>query len=138
MPPSDTRDTRTTAAETVIPIIEETAVVTKRVVPTSRVRVNTAVEERTELVRADLEQEAVEVERVAVNREVDAVPEVRREDDVLIVPVVEEILVIEKRLILKEELRIHTRRTVERVEKPIVLRRTVASVERSPLGRDDD
>ena len=134
MPESDTR----TTTETVIPIIEETAVVTKRVVPTGRVRVNTAVEERSELVRADLESETVEVERVAINQEVDAVPEVRREGEVLIVPVVEEILIVEKRLVLKEELRIHTRRTVERVEKPIVLRRTVASVERSPMGRDED
>ena len=131
-------DPQTRTNETVIPIIEETAVVTKRVVPTGRVRVNTSVEERSELVRADLEREDVEVERVAIDREIDAVPEVRREGDVLIVPVVEEILVIEKRLVLKEELRIHTRRSVERVEQPVVLRRTVASVERSPLGRDEN
>lgn len=131
-------DPDTSATETVIPIVEESALVTKRVVPTGRVRVNTVVEERSEMVRADLEREAVEVERVAVNREIDSVPDVRREGDVMIVPVVEEVLVIEKRLVLKEELRIHTRRTVERVEKPIVLRRTVASVERSPIGRDED
>lgn len=131
-------DPDTSATETVIPIVEETAVVTKRVVPTGRVRVNTVVEERSEMVRADLEREAVEVERVTIGREIDSMPEVRREGDVMIVPVVEEVLVIEKRLVLKEELRIHTRRTVERVEKPIVLRRTVASVERSPLGRDED
>jgi uncharacterized protein (TIGR02271 family) len=117
----------------VVPIVEETVSVTKRAVPTGRVRIHTAVEERSELVRADLEREHVEVERVPLNREVAAMPAVRHEGDVMIVPVVEEVLVIEKRLVLKEELHIRTVRSVERVEEPIVLRRTVASVERTPV-----
>ena len=116
----------------VVPIVEETVSVTKRVVPTGRVRIHTAVEERSELVRADLEREHVEVERVPLNREIATMPAVRHEGDVMIVPVVEEVLVIEKRLVLKEELHIRTVRSVERVEEPIVLRRTVASVERVP------
>lgn len=117
----------------VIPIVEETAVVTKRVAPTGRVRIHTTVEERSELVGADLEREEVVVERVPIDREITAAPAVRQEGDVMIVPVVEEVLVIEKRLVLKEELRIQTRRTVERVEEPVVLRRTVATVDRSPV-----
>ena len=125
------RRSDTSSGEHVIPIVEETAVVTKRVVPTGRVRIHTAVQERSELVRADLEREEVQVERVPVDQEITAMPAVRHEGDVMIVPVVEEVLVIEKRLVLKEELHIRTVRSVERVEQPIILRRTVASVERS-------
>jgi stress response protein YsnF len=66
---------------------------------------------------------------------IEAVPDVRWEGDTFIVPVVEEVLVVEKRLVLKEELHIRPEKSVERVEKPVVVRRTVATVERSgPRG----
>lgn len=63
---------------------------------------------RDETVAADLHHEQVVVERVAVGRVVDAVPAIRQEGDVTVVPVVEEELVIVRRLVLKEE--VHLRR----------------------------
>jgi uncharacterized protein (TIGR02271 family) len=123
------------SVEEVIPLVQEHLSVSTRKVETGRVRVSTKIEERTEMVAAELQREDVTVERVPVNREIEAVPEVRWEGDTFIVPVVEEVLVIEKRLILKEELRIRPEKSMERVEKPVVVRRTVASVERSgPRG----
>jgi hypothetical protein len=56
--------------------------------------------------------EQASVERVAVNRIVDAYPQVREEGDTTVVPVVEEVLIIQKRLMLKEEVRI-TRKRVQ-------------------------
>ena len=123
------------SVEEVIPLVQEHLSVSTRKVETGRVRVSTKIEERTEMVAAELQREDVTVERVPVNREIEAVPDVRWEGDTFIVPVVEEVLVIEKRLILKEELRIRPEKSMERVEKPVVVRRTVASVERSgPRG----
>lgn len=57
-------------------------------------------------------------------------PVTRREGDVTIVPVLEEVLVVEKRLVLREE--IHVRETLSReeVELPVSLRRQRATVER--------
>jgi len=64
----------------------------------------------------------VAIERVPVNQIVEAMPETRTEGDVMIVPVVEEVLVVQKRLLLKEEVRIH--RTRNQVREP---RRVVVS-----------
>jgi uncharacterized protein (TIGR02271 family) len=114
-----------------IPLVEEDLSVDVREVETGRVRIRTLVDEHVELARADLARDRVEVERVPVGREVDEVPAVREEGDTLIVPVVEEILVVEKRLYLREELRLTRRRTVEPFEAPVTLRRTRAVVERS-------
>jgi stress response protein YsnF len=119
-----------TATEEMVPLVEETASVWKREVVTGRVRVRTVTDMVEELARADLQQETVEVTRVPVDRVVDAPPEIRIENGVTIVPVVEEVLVVEKRLVLKEEL--HIRRTVAArpAEVPVTLRKQRAEVER--------
>jgi hypothetical protein len=74
------------SVEEVIPLVEEHLSVSTRKVETGRVRVSTKVEERTEMVAAELQREDVTVERVPVNREIEAVPEVRWEGDTFIVP----------------------------------------------------
>jgi stress response protein YsnF len=56
------------------------------------------------------------VERVPVNRLVETEPQTRQEGDVTIIPIIEEVLVVEKRLLLKEE--IHIRRTRNQVRQP--------------------
>lgn len=118
----------------VLPVVEERLSVDKRTVETGRVSVRTAVEQTNALVAEDLLRDQAEVERVPVGREVESAPEPRWEGDVLIVPVVEEFLVVEKRLRVVEELRVVRRRTVERVETTVPLRSTRVEVER----RDGD
>jgi stress response protein YsnF len=120
-----------------IPIIQEEAHVTRRVVETEHVRVQTSLVEENVVVRDDLRREHVEVTRVSVDREVAEAPSIRTEGDVTIVPVLEERLVIEKRLFLVEEL--HVRRTVahEAVELPATLRRTHVAVDRTQLDQKE-
>lgn len=110
---------------------EERVVLDKRLEDRQRVRVRSQVETREELVTADLRSEEVTVERVAVNREVQELPEVRQEGDLLIVPVVEEEIVVTKRLVLKEELRIRRRTSIRHVEQAVPARRVEAIVERA-------
>jgi stress response protein YsnF len=119
-----------TISEEVIPLVEETATVGKRQVVNGRVRVQTVTDTLEELAHADLQRETVEVTRVPVDRMVETAPKIRTEGDVTIVPVLEEVLVVEKRLVLKEEL--HIRRKVETgtVEVPVTLRKQRAVVER--------
>jgi uncharacterized protein (TIGR02271 family) len=116
--------------EKTIPLTEEELRIAKRNVATGKVRVRTTVGMVEEVARATLEEEQVEVTRVPVGREVDVAPSVRTEGDVTILPVLEEVLVVEKRLVLKEEL--HIRRTLarENVEVPVTLRKARAVVER--------
>jgi|SRR5581483_7411917 len=113
-----------------IPIIEESAVVTKRVVDRGGVRVTKRVREREEIVDEPLRQERVTVERVPINQLVDRVPTTRRDGDTLVVPVLEEIMVVEKRLVLKEELRVTIRQESRRQPQSVTLRREEAVIER--------
>ena len=125
------KGTARTVSEEVIPLVEETATVGKRQVVTGRVRVQTVTDVIEELALADVQRESVEVTRVPIDRMVDTAPEVRTEGDVTILPVVEEVLVIEKRLLLKEELHIRRRTETETVEVPVTLRKQRAVVERT-------
>jgi uncharacterized protein (TIGR02271 family) len=115
-----------------IPVVDEEARIDKREVVTGRVRIRTRVEEADETVRGTLDEEVVEVERVPVDRIVEAAPAVRQDGDVTIIPVMEEVLVVEKRLVLKEELHVRRRRKQESVEVPVTLRRERVEVERLP------
>ena len=124
-PPTDTSEQR-------VPLHEEILSVGKRTVEGDRVRVTTRVVTREQAVEQDLDSEEVDVERVPVGRPVDAVPDTRQEGDVLIVPIVEEELVVTKRLILKEELHIR-KRTTRRTERvTATLRAEEAVVTRDP------
>jgi stress response protein YsnF len=121
-----------------IPIIEEQAHVEKRST-SERVRVHMTTETEHVLVQDVVSREDVEVTHVPVGREVATAPAIRTEDGVTIVPVLEERLVVERRLFLVEE--IHLRKTIreERVELPTELRRTRVDIERDePTGQQED
>lgn len=116
--------------DAVIPLHDESATIDKQRVERSRVRVTTRVSERETLVRERLEHDEAIVTRVPIDREIDAHPGIRQEGDVTVIPLVEEVLVVTRRLVLREELHIRkTRRTVE-VEQPVTLRSEQVTVER--------
>lgn len=117
--------------EDVIPLVEERVEVGKRAVERGRVTVRMRVEEREELARAALRQEDVTVERVPIGHPVEAPPPVREENGVLIVPVLEERLVVRTELVLTEELRIHRHSRIEQVAIPVRVRSERAEVARS-------
>ena len=98
------------------------------------VRVSTETESVSHIEKADLGVERVEVERRPVGAWVDAMPGVREEGDVTVIPVVEERLVVEKRLFVTEEILIRRNRSTETVEVPVTLRRQIARVERLPAA----
>ncbi|AWU93270.1 YsnF/AvaK domain-containing protein [Azospirillum ramasamyi] len=124
------RDPPREEGDAVIPLLAESVAVGKQRVERSRVRVTTRVSEREAMVREALEQEEATVTRVPIDREIDAHPGIRQEGDVTVIPLVEEVLVVERRLMLREELHIRkNRRTVE-VEQPVTLRAEEAVVER--------
>lgn len=119
--------------EVILPLVAETARIDKRTVETGRVRVRTETETLDQVLRESLRSDHVGVTRLPIDRtlaEGEAAPVAREEDGVTIIPVLEEILVVEKRLVLKEE--VHIRRTTagEDVEVPVTLRRQRAVVER--------
>lgn len=120
----------------VIPVLTEELNVKREKVLTGGVRVHKTVEERTETVNEALLEEQVHVERVAVNEFISEAPPVRYEGDTMIVPLLEEVMVVEKRLLLREE--IHITKSSERVQKPqeVVLRSEQATLERIAPEKD--
>jgi len=125
-----TDDPETQREDVVIPMIEEEVEAGAVPVKTGSVRVDKHVEKRIRTIETPLLHESVEVKRVPVNREVREVPAVRRAGDTIIVPVVEEELVVTKRLVLKEEIHLVKRRTKDRVQQKVELERERAEVKR--------
>jgi uncharacterized protein (TIGR02271 family) len=99
----------------VVPVAEERLRIDKRLVTTGVVTVEKRV--RTEPVHLEevLSHEELDVQRVAVDKFVDEAPQPYADGDTWVLPIVEEVLVVERRLRVREELRI-TRRVASRTE----------------------
>jgi uncharacterized protein (TIGR02271 family) len=113
-----------------IPVIAEEAFINKRVVETGKVRISKRISEREELIDEPLFREEVTVERVPINQYVDQLPQVRHEGDVMIIPVVQEQLVMQKRLVLVEELRVRKQIVEAHQPQSVTLRREEVDVRR--------
>lgn len=105
-----------------IPLAEERVSVTKREVETGRLRIEVSVEGRQVVVPVELYHDEVEVDRVPVNRAVSQLPSVRLEGSTTIIPVVEEVVVMEKRLILVEEIHVRRKSVPETQQLQVLLR----------------
>jgi uncharacterized protein (TIGR02271 family) len=121
----------------VLPVMEETLAVDRRPVETGRIRLRKVVHEREDLVDPPLRRDDVEIERVPVNRVVEGPIPIRYEGETMIVSVLEEVLVVETRLVLTEELRITTRQTTTHQPVPVTLRREDVTIERVDRERNE-
>ena len=120
------------AARTVIPVIEEQLVVGKREVEIGTVQLRKTVREHEERVEIPLMKEVAIVERVPRNEYVSVAPPVRTEGDTLVIPVVEEVVEVLKRLVLKEEVHVRRERRETRESHTATVRAEEVRVERGP------
>ena len=116
--------------QVVVPLHAEEVSVAKRRVVTGQVKVGTITRESEQLVEELLEHEHVEVERTAIGKQVDKAPPVREEGDTLIIPILEEIVVVERRLLLKEEVRVRRTREKQPYQERVVVRKQEAVITR--------
>ena len=117
----------------IIPVVREEVSVEKRVVDTGRgMRIHKTVAEHPCHIDERLLRDEVEVSHVPVDRIVplDAAPSTRYEGDTLVVPVLEEVLVVERRVRIKEEIRITRTRREEHHAETVMLKSEQVSVER--------
>jgi len=115
-----------------VPVAAEKIVVRKRPVTTGTVRLRKIVRERSVNVDEPLVHQNVVIERRRVDRLVDTAMPPRREGDILVIPVMEEVLLTRFRVI--EEIRIHLRRSVRRQRRTVRLRREDIEIERRDRG----
>jgi uncharacterized protein (TIGR02271 family) len=116
----------------VVPVVREELQVGKRVVERGGVRLRKIVHVREEVVDEPLVRERVDVQHVPVDEVVALDAEratVRREGETLIIPVLEEVLVVERRLLIKEELHVTLRRESTRAPQTVTLRSEEVVVE---------
>jgi uncharacterized protein (TIGR02271 family) len=130
--PYENKDANDPLDRVVIPLHAEEVSIGKKQVATGRVKVSTVTHSREELVEQLLQSERVEIERVPMGQVVATVPAVRTEGDVTIIPVVEETVVLQRQLVLKEEVRIRRIRETQNYQGRVVLRQQEAVITRVP------
>ena|SRR5205807_4463879 len=89
-----------------IPLHVEEVSVSRREIKTADIQIALVTGTRQQLIDEELTRVRVEVERVPIGRAIEVAPPISHEGDITIIPVVEEIVVVERRLVLKEEIRI--------------------------------
>lgn len=120
---------RSDTGTTTIPVIQERVTVSVRPAPERKMRVRRRVVSEPKVVETPLWHERIDIQRVPVGAIVDSAPAARQEEDVLIVPVVEEVAVVEKRLRVREELRIRVIRERRIHRETVELRRHEVDIE---------
>ena len=111
-------------------LFAEELVAGKEAVETGRVRVSKQTHTREAAIDETLFSEQAEVETVPIGRQIFEMPSVRHEGETTIVPIVEEVLYTERRLVLKEEVRITRRRLSEQDRDLVTLRYQEAAITR--------
>jgi len=122
----------------VIPVISEELEIARKKIALGTVRISKKITRRDEIVDEPVVAERIEIDRKAVNRVVDAAPPVRQEGDTMVIPLLEEVLVVEKRLVLREELHVRRVREESRMRQTITLESEHADVERIDERRAGD
>lgn len=120
-----------------IPVVAEQLQIGKDVVETGRIRVSKTVQEEHRVVDVPTIQEEVKVERVAINQYVATPPAVRYEGDTMIMPILQEVLVVEKRLLLVEEVRITKQQIETRTPQQVTLRKEEIHLHRIEPNQTD-
>jgi uncharacterized protein (TIGR02271 family) len=120
----------------VVPVLVEELEVQKRVVETGKVRLTKVVHERETLVDEPLWRDHVTITHVPMERVVEGPIPMREEEGTTILSVVEEVLVVAKRWMLREEIHIRTERFEMHQPQRITLRSEEVQIERVPHADD--
>ncbi|HEX4211448.1 MAG TPA: YsnF/AvaK domain-containing protein [Candidatus Binataceae bacterium] len=120
------------SGDVALPLYAEDVAVARRTVEQGGVRVSVETNTREHLVDEQVTNTRVEVKRIPIGRTVQAAPPVRTEGDTIIIPVLEETIVVERRLVLKEEIILRRVRTTEPYRENVTLREQEAVIVRVP------
>lgn len=132
--PVDEADSLNQASPITIPVIQEQIQLDKQVIETGTVRIRKEVSEEVQSVDLPIFQEEVTVNHVAVYQYVDSPPPIRYEGETMIIPVLREVLVTEKRLLLVEEVHVTKRHITTQETQQVTLRKEEITVERSGVN----
>lgn len=129
---SQKENTLVSGEHIIIPVIEEQITIDKKVIETGKVVLSKVVHEDVDSYTIPYFEEQVLVERIPKNEFVDTLPAaVRYEGDVMIISVLKEVAVVEKKMMLVEELRVTKTKTEKSQTHEVTLRKEEVEVIRT-------
>ena len=121
----------TSDGKMILPVIEEHVIISKEVVETGKVLIKKRVKEEEAFINLPLIQEGYQVERKPGKKELlTHHPPIRHEGDKMIIPVVREVLVVEKRYEVTEEVHVIKTKTEVPNMQQITLLKEEVQIER--------
>jgi uncharacterized protein (TIGR02271 family) len=122
-----------------IPIVQETFQVRKEVVETNKIHISKKITEHQTDVDIPLITEEYDIVRVPINQVVAKQPEaMRQQGDTMIISVVKEVLVVEKKYEIIEEVHITKKVTEKSETQHIILRQEEVHIEKTPVIRQEN
>ncbi len=119
-----------------IPVIEEKVSIEKKIIETGIVKVVKEVQQKEETINIDLISEEYFVEHIEKDEFVDDnIPATRQEGDVLIIPVLKEVMV--KRVLLTEEIRVTKKIAQQSEPQNVTLRKETVTIKHLSVNNKD-
>lgn len=112
-------------------VIEERAKVDKKVIEKGKVRITKKVETEEEKVKVVVKNEEINIERIAINEYADELPEIRQSGDTMIIPVIKEVAVVQKKIFVIEEIRVTKKTHHTEEERTVPLQKEKVNIETS-------
>ena len=127
MPADDTEVSR----ETTYRLVSEDLNVERKFIDGDTVQVRTVTTVTEHAVEEMLRHQTADIQRVPIGCEVDAMPEIKQQGDLTIVPIVKEVLILHRQMVLVEEIHICRVSTDEPFATTVALREQRAEITRS-------
>jgi uncharacterized protein (TIGR02271 family) len=116
------------------PVIEEKPIIGKKTVETGRIQIKKTVEEVPTRFEQTLNKEEFQISSVAVDETRDEPAQMRTEGDLTIIPVQEEVLVVIKKYLVREEIQIRKVRTERTESIEIPLKKESVSIDKKKVN----
>jgi uncharacterized protein (TIGR02271 family) len=130
--PGEERVSNSDGGTTIIPVSREFVTITKEVVETGKVHIRKQVTEEEATINLPMIQEGYHVERKPGSKELlHQYPAVRHDGDNMVIPVVREVLIVEKRYEVLEELHVIKTKTEVPHLQQVTLRKESVDIQRT-------
>jgi uncharacterized protein (TIGR02271 family) len=119
-------------------VLHEQVSIYKETVVSGKVVIRKNVHEENEMITVPVSHEEVKIKKVTINKYVDAAPEIRYEGETTIIPVIKEVLIVEKKLLLVEEVHVTKHVVTQTTEHTVPIRKEEVSVEHYTRNTPDN
>lgn len=112
----------------VIPVVEEFVEIDTKLTEKETIKISKNVSQEEIDISIPLITESFDIERVPVERYVDVKPEISIEGDLIVIPVIKEVIV--KRYQVTEEIRLHRKATESQFEETVLVKKEEVTIEK--------